>query len=346
MTSQQETTYKHVRKLLKLGLDVVIDGSISNPQFVPDEGPCVLVSNHRSDLDPFLIMVNVRRPINWLGASYLWNIPFAGSFFDSIGAIPVSKFKSEIHRALDTAADCLREGQVVGIFPEGWNYIAENQFDWRVGEFQTGFARIAFQTGSPVVPMALVGLNEKRGVQMFAPWMRKLLDYPIELQYIKGRVVYRKLHINVGKPIPCPEGADPDDRDAVQAFTDKVNAAVKELYEQIPETVIGFENIQPVTAVEGMGRPLPEDEFYEDIVEITKMVRREIKKEQYDYDEEMMARLDMHLEALGKLSGSEDRNVREMAGEYIEWIEQVKHAAANETALDGKLEQFKKKYSH
>ena len=197
-----------------------------------------------SDLDPFIILTNVRRPVNWLGASYLWNMPGGKWFMDNMGAIPVSKYKSDILKAFDTAAAELEKGQAVGIFPEGWDYIAENQFDWSVGKFNTGFARIAIQTGSPVVPMALLGLEEVRMPQAFPPFIRKMLDYPVEMQYIKDRCAYRKLHINVGKPVYPPKGADVKDREAVASFTECVNEIVADLYCEIPR-IAGFENIEP-----------------------------------------------------------------------------------------------------
>lgn len=244
MNDFHAANYRMLQKLLRPVFDLTIDSSIENPHFVPDEGPFVLVANHRSDLDPFIMLANIRRPVNWLAASYLWNVPFVDKFMDSLGAISVSKYRSEIRKAFDRAADCLEMGQGVGIFPEGWKYIAANQFDWEVGDFQTGFARIAIETGSPVVPVALQGLSEKKGKQSFPPAIRKWLDYPIEMQYIEDRCVYKKLHIHVGKPISPPEGAEPTDREAVKAFTEKVNNVVRELYDKLPQ-VKGFENVQP-----------------------------------------------------------------------------------------------------
>jgi 1-acyl-sn-glycerol-3-phosphate acyltransferase len=264
MDARQEIIYRAFQKYARFLYDVLMDTSIMNPQFVPEDGPCVVVSNHRSDVDPFLLMVNIKRPINWMGASYLWNIPFAKDFIAGLGAIPVSKYQSEIRKAFERAAKLLTEGQAVGIFPEGWDYIAANQFDWSVGKFQTGFARIAIQTGSPVVPVALLGLDEIRMPQPFPPAIRKFFDYPIEMQYIKDRCVYRKLHINVGRPIPCPKGADPNDREAVKAFTEQVNEVVVELYNEIPN-IVGFENVRPKPAgprkEEGYKPDLTEEEL-------------------------------------------------------------------------------------
>lgn len=259
LNERHVVNYKLFQKIMKPIYDITIDISIMNPQYVPEDGPCVLVANHRSDLDPFIIMANIKRPINWLGASYLWNIPFVNGFLNALGAIPISKYKSEIEDAFDTAAKMLRKGQAVGIFPEGWAYIAANQFDWSVGEFQTGFARIAMQTGAPVLPVALMGLSEKRAVQPFPPFIRKILEYPIEMQYIKDRCVYQKLHINVGKPIPCPANADFNDREAVKAFTKKVNEVVAELYNAMP-SVAGFENITPKPAGPRPPESLPGEE--------------------------------------------------------------------------------------
>ena len=249
MNQFQAANYRRFQKIFHPIYDTLIDTSIRHPEWVPEDGPFVLVSNHRSDLDPFIIMTNVKRPINWMGASYLWNIPIVKDFISGIGAIPISKYRSEIRNAFDRAADMLEQGQAVGIFPEGWDYIAENQFDWRVGEFQTGFARIAMETGAPVVPVAMMGLNGFRMAQPFPPFIRKIFDYPIEMQYIKDRCVYRKLHINVGRPVPCPENADSEDRDAVAEFTKQIRQKVCELYEDIPRDVAGFENIEPKTAV-------------------------------------------------------------------------------------------------
>ncbi len=262
MNERQAANYRFFQKLLRPAYDIAIDTSIMNPHFAPEEGPFVLVSNHRSDIDPFIIMANIKRPINWLGASYLWNIPFVKDFLNWIGAIPVSKYKSEIRSAFDVAAELLEQGQAVGIFPEGWDYISANQFDWSVGEFQTGFARIAMQSHAPVLPVALMGLSEKRGVQPFPPFIRKILDYPLEMQYIKDRCVYQKLHINVGRVIPCPENADYKDRDAVRAFTKQVNEIVVELYNSMPK-VIGFENILPKPAGPRPPEPSPEEQVAE-----------------------------------------------------------------------------------
>ena len=244
MNEQQIIYYRFMQKALRLFLNLSIDSSINNPQNVPDEGPFVLVSNHRSDQDPFLILSSVRRPINFLAASYLWNIPGSRQLMRMLGGIPVSKHKSDIKRAFEKAVECLEKGEGVGVFPEGWEYISKNLFDWSVGDFQTGFARIALQTGAPVVPVALQGLSERRGKQPFSPFIRRIMDYPIELQYVDERCVYQKLNINVGRPIPCPEGADPKDREAVNAFTKQVNDAVRALYDELPK-VPGFEHIVP-----------------------------------------------------------------------------------------------------
>lgn len=243
MTPEQEQSYQAFQKVAGLFYNTFIDTSIQNPHFVPDDGPFVLVANHRSDLDPFLLIVNIKRVINWLGASYLWNIPGSRQLMNILGAIPVSKYQSEIERAFDTAVGQLEKGQGVGLFPEGWDYISKNQFDWSVGEFNTGFARIAMRAGAPVVPVALQGFSERRGRQPFPPFMRKILDYPIEMQYIKDRCVYKKLHINVGRPMAPPSGADVNDRDAVREFTHQVNMKVIELYDEFP-TAPGFEGVR------------------------------------------------------------------------------------------------------
>lgn len=248
MNDIQMKYYRRFRRTISPALEMMIDTSVRNPQLVPEEGPCIIVSNHRSDVDPFLLITNLKRPINFFAGSYLWNIPVFKNLLNNLGAIPVSKFRSEINASFITAEELLKDGQAVCIFPEGWDYICENQFDWSVGKFNTGFARIAAQTGAPVVPIALQGLNELRVPNPLPPFIRKMLDFPFEMQYIKDRCMYRKLHINVGKPIKVPEGLDPKNRESIDKFTEHVNEAVRELYNHIPRDVAGFEEIQPQPA--------------------------------------------------------------------------------------------------
>lgn len=200
--------YKNFSNLLRPTFDVMTDFSIENPHMVPNTGPGIVVCNHKSDMDPFLILSNIKRPIHWFAGSYLYNIPVWGGIMKKLGAIPVSKDKEEIKAAFEIAGEILEDGGLVGVFPEGWEYISEGRFNAPIGRFQTGFVRLAVQSGAPIIPMALVPIRARAESQPLPPWIRKLLEFPYELQYNPSRLAFQKVHLLVGRPltIPRPEG--------------------------------------------------------------------------------------------------------------------------------------------
>ena len=78
----------------------------------------VIVSNHRSGIDPLLIQVASDRVVHWMVAGEYWKYPVMRLVFDSLGAIPVGR------RGIDTAATkqairLAEQGGLVGLFPEG-----------------------------------------------------------------------------------------------------------------------------------------------------------------------------------------------------------------------------------
>jgi len=117
-------------------------------------GGLILACNHESYLDPWLLGIVFPRRIRflitheWYFRSRLWT-----SFFCALGTIPVNPAKPL--PAIKIARDCLRNGDVVGIFPEG-------RISWS-GEllpFQKGLELLSETADSPVVPVALVGARD------------------------------------------------------------------------------------------------------------------------------------------------------------------------------------------
>ena len=126
-------------------------GGVEN---VPAEGGCLLVSNHFSGLDPFLIGIMIDRPIHYVAKIELYRGPIATWFLDSIGSIPIDRSKLDTS-AVRTVLQLLGEGKLVGVAPEGTRS--------RTGEvlpFTHGATKLALCTQTPLVPAAVYGTRE------------------------------------------------------------------------------------------------------------------------------------------------------------------------------------------
>jgi len=123
---------------------------------IPDEGACVIACNHVSYVDAVVISACVRRPIRFVMDHRIFATPVLGFLFREMRTIPIAPAKEDAQRkerAFADVARALREGEIVGIFPEG--RLTE---DGEMQPFRPGLERIVRETPVPVVPMALSGL--------------------------------------------------------------------------------------------------------------------------------------------------------------------------------------------
>jgi len=123
---------------------------------IPQEGPCVLVCNHVSYVDPVVIAACVRRPIRFVMDHRIFAIPLLSFIFRTMRTIPIAPAREDAamkERAFDEVATALRNGEVVGIFPEG-----QLTDTGELNPFRPGIQQIIDTTPVPVVPLALRGL--------------------------------------------------------------------------------------------------------------------------------------------------------------------------------------------
>lgn len=184
-------------------LDVVFDGEGN----VPVDGPAILAANHLSFIDSPLLMTGLDRPVVFLGkAEYMVN-PVARHLFPRLGMIPVDRSGRGVSGALTRAGDVLRDGGLLGIFPEG-----TRSRDGRLGCGQLGAAHLALTTGAPIVPLGIVGSDAAMPVGQRVP--------------SRGR----RIVVRVGAPIDLgPYRALPRTRRTKRALTDEVMASIAQL---------------------------------------------------------------------------------------------------------------------
>ena len=128
---------------------------------VPRRGPVILASNHLSFSDHFFGPLPVPRKVVFLAkVEYFTGRGLKGlisrAFFTGVGQIPIDRGGGESsERALTTGLRVLTAGRVLGIYPEG-----TRSPDGRLYRGKTGVARLAIESGAPVVPCAMIGTFE------------------------------------------------------------------------------------------------------------------------------------------------------------------------------------------
>lgn len=130
------------RALRILGVEVEISGT-------PPQGPCIFTGNHRSYLDPVIVLRDVRAiPV---AKSEVASWPLIG-YGTRISGTMYVKRTSKLSRAatLEAMRQVLRGGHSVLVYPEGTTHILPTTLPLRTGAF-----RLAVEEGLPVVPMAI-----------------------------------------------------------------------------------------------------------------------------------------------------------------------------------------------
>ena len=127
---------------------------------VPAEGPAILASNHLAVIDSFVLPLVLPRKIQFLGKSdYFTGSGLKGravaGFMRGVGTVPVDRTGGKGDAALKTGLKVLRKGGLFGIYPEG-----TRSPDGRLYKGKTGVARLALESGAPVVPVAMVGTEK------------------------------------------------------------------------------------------------------------------------------------------------------------------------------------------
>jgi 1-acyl-sn-glycerol-3-phosphate acyltransferase len=130
-------------------------------EHVPDSGPAILASNHLAVADSFIKPLVIKRRITFLAkAEYFTGTGLKGWFsrwfYTAAGQVPIDRSNADTAQAaLDTAKRLLDDGKLLGMYPEG-----TRSPDGRLYKGKTGLARLALETGVPVIPIALIDTNK------------------------------------------------------------------------------------------------------------------------------------------------------------------------------------------
>lgn len=139
--------------ILKPAFGLIMRMKVEGLEHFPPDGPVVIACNHVTNFDVFPMQFSLPRPIFFMGKAELFKFPLMDVALRNLGAFPVYRGEKDAW-AMRHAYKVLEHGQTLGMFPEGTRNKARG-----LGVAKTGTARLAIETGCPIVPMVLTGTD-------------------------------------------------------------------------------------------------------------------------------------------------------------------------------------------
>jgi len=168
---------------------------------LPKEGGFILASNHTSISDPIFMIANFKRQVHFMAKAELFKNWLFRAVLTRLGAFAVERGKGDMS-AIRHAEELIRDGKILGIFPEGTRYV-----EGAPRKAKSGVAYIAMDTKSDILPVSV---------------------------YREGKYkIFKKTTIRIGELIKYEDLIDPElaDRANLKKIVDRVTSSITELWE-------------------------------------------------------------------------------------------------------------------
>jgi 1-acyl-sn-glycerol-3-phosphate acyltransferase len=232
---EEGNVYWVFKAVLKPSLRAIYRIRVEGLEHVPKKGPAIIAANHLSFMDSFFIPLVIK----WRKVTYLAKADYFKSwktawFFRSVGQISTEREGGrKSQQALGIALEVLRDGNLLGIYPEG-----TRSPDGRLHRGRTGVARLALASGVPVVPCGVTGSDEV---------MPKGRRFP----RLSGRLEVR---VRFGPALDLSQYAGKErDRVALRSVTREISSAIMKLS--------GQEYVDQYASRTAVAQTVPEDDI-------------------------------------------------------------------------------------
>jgi len=185
-------TFAFLAGVLRPLMNAVLSKQWSGLENLPSGG-FIAAPNHVTEIDPVVVghmLYNAKRPPHFLAKASLFKIPVFGRLLHSSRQIPVERTTAGANNSLKVAQEVVDAGGSIIIYPEGT--LTRDPDLWPM-KGHTGAARLALQTGAPVVPIGHWGAQElfpryaKRLYVFPRKKVRVLVGPPVDLEDLRGK---------------------------------------------------------------------------------------------------------------------------------------------------------------
>jgi 1-acyl-sn-glycerol-3-phosphate acyltransferase len=182
--------------ILYLPFSTLIKSDYRHLDRIPQSGPAILIVNHVSHVDPFLVakmVIDAARTPRFLAKDSIFDVPVVGAAMRGMGHIPVKRGTVDARQSLSAAVDALRAGKVIVLHPEGT--VTRDPKGWPMAG-KTGAARLSMLAPDvPVIPVVQWGVQNS-----------------IDLYRKRVRLLPRPRNtISIGEPLDLSEFHDAPD---------------------------------------------------------------------------------------------------------------------------------------
>lgn len=163
---------------------------VEGAENIPATGPVIIVGNHLSVIDSFIMPLMIDRRVYFLAKSdYFTGKGLKGwlvkSFMLGVGQLPIDRSGGKASEAsLNTGLSVLDRGEVLGIYPEG-----TRSPDARLYRGRTGVARLVLESGATVVPAVMIDTEKAMPIGAKFPKIRRIgtvIGKPLDFSRFEG----------------------------------------------------------------------------------------------------------------------------------------------------------------
>lgn len=146
--------HAHARLWGRIGLFLAgVRLEVIGQEKVPAEGPVIYMSNHQGNFDILSLFIAIPRQFSWIAKEELFSIPVFGHSMARAGYVPLDRSDGRrAFKSIEAAAEMIKNGKSVVIFPEGTRTTDGNLLPFKRGGFL-----LAAKAGVPIVPLTING---------------------------------------------------------------------------------------------------------------------------------------------------------------------------------------------